>query len=106
MNTWGDWEEFQRLLEVLSSMAHKYGVSLTNIATRWVLQQPAVGAVIVGTRLGVSAHGEENSRVFDFELDEFDMKSIDAVALGVDLGKASAVYAQLGDCGNEYRAMH
>ncbi|KAK7751008.1 hypothetical protein SLS62_006993 [Diatrype stigma] len=106
MNTWGSWEEFQVLLEVLSSIAQKYGVSLTNIATRWVLQQPAVGAVIVGTRLGVSAHGKENARVFDFELDDVDMKAINAVALGEDFGKANAVYAQLGDCGNEYRAMH
>ncbi|KAI3401757.1 hypothetical protein diail_9421, partial [Diaporthe ilicicola] len=49
VQTWGSWAEFQALLETLSSVAKKHGdeVSLTNIASRWVLQQPAVGAVIV-----------------------------------------------------------
>lgn len=106
INTWGSWEEFQRLLAVLSTIAQKHGVSLTNVATRWVLQQRAVGAVIVGTRLGVSAHGDENGRVFGFELDDTDLKAINDSALGKDLKKAKPVYEKLGDCGNEYRAMH
>ncbi|EMR72515.1 putative aldo keto reductase protein [Eutypa lata UCREL1] len=92
INTWGSWEEFQRLLAVLSTIAQKHG--------------RAVGAVIVGTRLGVSAHGDENGRVFGFELDDTDLKAINDSALGKDLEKAKPVYEKLGDCGNEYRAMH
>lgn len=110
LQNWGSWSDFQILLQTLSSIAKKHGseVSLTNVATRWVLQQPAVGAVIVGTRLGVSSHASDNLNVFQFRLDEGDMAAINEVALGnvPDRAKARAVYEKLGDCGNEYRAMH
>lgn len=107
VQTWGKWPEFQAVLEVLSSVAWKYGegISLTNVASRWVLQQPAVGAVIVGNRLGVSSHALENLSAFRFELDEDDMAAIDMVALGEGGQKTRAVFEKLGDCGNEYRAM-
>ncbi|KAI1323294.1 aldo/keto reductase [Xylariaceae sp. FL0255] len=103
---WGTWSEFQGLLSTLSLIAKKYGVSLTNVATRWVLQQPAVGAVIVGTQLGVSAHGDENLAVFKFKLDNADIQLINEKALGDEGQKAAGVFKKLGDCGNEYRAMH
>lgn len=109
IETWGTWAEFQLLLSKLSSIAQKYGpaISLTNVATRWVLQQPAVGAVIVGTRLGVSSHAAENLSVFNFILDEEDIAIINrAVLSGPGMDKAKAVFDRLGDCGNEYRAMH
>ncbi|KAH8203914.1 hypothetical protein TruAng_001856 [Truncatella angustata] len=106
IGNWGTWAEFQALLGVLLSTADKYGVSLTNVATRWVLQQPAVGAVIVGTRLGVSAHGDENLKVFDFTLNDDDMESINNAALGGGGEKSLTIFQKLGDCGNEYRAMH
>ncbi|KAI1806281.1 aldo/keto reductase [Daldinia bambusicola] len=104
--SWGTWKEFQALLEGISTIAHKHGVSLTNIATRWVLQQPAVGAVIVGTRLGISDHVAENLKVFEFELDDNDMYSINGIALGSSRQKVTALFDKLGDCGNEYRKMH
>lgn len=106
ITTWGTWDEFQSLLSVLPSIAGKHGVSLTNVATRWVLQQEAVGAVIVGTRLGASSHGDENLKVFGFMLDADDMAAINAAALGPDGAKGQAMFEKLGDCGNEYRAMH
>lgn len=108
IQTWGSWPEFQELLETLSSVAEKHGegISLTNVASRWVLQQPAVGAVIVGNRLGVSSHAVENLNVFKFELDKDDIAAIDKVALGESGLKTRAVFDNLGDCGNEYRAMH
>lgn len=110
LQNWGTWADFQILLETLASIAKKHGpeVSLTNVATRWVLQQSAVGAVIVGTSLGVSSHASNNLTVFKFQLDEGDMAAINEVALGhvPDRAKAKAVFAKLGDCGNEYRAMH
>lgn len=110
LQNWGTWKEFQALLQTLSEIARKHGpeISLTNIATRWVLQQPAVGAVIVGTRLGVSSHAGDNLHVFKFRLDDSDMEAINKVALGEapGLAKAKAVFDKLGDCGNEYRAMH
>lgn len=110
LQNWGTWVDFQDLLETLSSIAKRHGseISLTNVATRWVLQQSAVGAVIVGTRLGVSSHASDNVNVFKFQLDEEDMMAINKVALGDAPGRerAKAVFDKLGDCGNEYRAMH
>lgn len=103
---WGTWDQFQELLAVLSAIAGRHGVSLTNVATRWILQQPAVGAVIVGTRLGVSAHGDQNLAVFTFQLNEAEMTDINALALGSNGEKSMAMFKKLGDCGNEYRAMH
>ena len=104
IETWGSWTEFRELLAVLSGVARKHGVSLTNVATRWVLQQPAVGAVIVGTRLGVSDHIDENTRVFSFELDAGDMARVDGAALGQRRSRTDVVYEALGDCGHEYRS--
>ena len=106
IHKWGTWADFQSLLRVLASTAEHYCVGLTNVATRWVLQKPAVGAVIIGTRLGVSAHDAENLAVFGFELSDDDIRAIDAVALGAAGERSVAMFEKLGDCGNEYRAMH
>ncbi|OTA88259.1 hypothetical protein M434DRAFT_23710 [Hypoxylon sp. CO27-5] len=106
IRTWGTWVEFQTLLECLSKITNKHSVSVSNIATRWVLQQPAVGAVIVGTRLGVTEHIEENLNVFGFELDDADISDINAIALGSSGEKMLDIFDKLGDCGNEYRKMH
>ena len=49
LKAWGDWALFQELLVVLRSIGNRHGgVSIANVATRWVLDQPAVGAVIIG----------------------------------------------------------
>ncbi|GAW21159.1 hypothetical protein ANO14919_106760 [Xylariales sp. No.14919] len=103
---WGTWVDFQELLHKLSTIAEKHGVSLTNVAIRWVLQKPQVGAVIVGTRLGVTTHDEDNLAVFDFELDHDDIQAIDKISLGDENERALELFGNLGDCGNEYRKMH
>ena len=48
IDTAGGWPAFQNLLAALDVTARRHGVSIANIATRWVLDQPAVGAVIIG----------------------------------------------------------
>ena len=49
LKAWGDWTLFQELLAVLRSIGDRHGgASIANVATRWVLDQPAVGAVIIG----------------------------------------------------------
>ncbi|XXG95393.1 hypothetical protein Hte_001655 [Hypoxylon texense] len=106
IRSWGSWDEFQVLLRCLSTVARKHRASIPNIATRWVLQQPAVGAVIVGTRLGVSDHVQDNLKAFEFELDENDTSSVNLVALGSSREKMLDLFTRLGDCGNEYRRMH
>ncbi|KAF6803540.1 Flagellar radial spoke protein 5 [Colletotrichum sojae] len=100
---WGTWQDFQDLLGVLSSIAQEHGVSLANVAVRWVLQQPSVGAVIVGTRLGVSSHVEDNLATFHFCLSDRDMDRTNAVALGTHRARTKRLFGSLGDCGAEYR---
>lgn len=69
--------------------------SIANVAVRWVLQQPAVAAAIVGARLGHAEHAAETVESTTFELDADDLAAFDAVFKdGKDLP---------GDCGDEYR---
>ncbi|HEY3739660.1 MAG TPA: aldo/keto reductase [Bryobacteraceae bacterium] len=91
----GGWQALQTLLRVAQGIAHKHGVSISNVATRWVLEQKAVAAVIVGARLGESEHRADNLRNFEFALDEEDHEM---------LSKAFEATNRLpGDCGDEYR---
>jgi aryl-alcohol dehydrogenase-like predicted oxidoreductase/enamine deaminase RidA (YjgF/YER057c/UK114 family) len=91
----GGWAVFQAVLAALERVATKHGASLSNIATRWVLDQPAVAAAIIGARLGESEHRAENARIFDLVLDEEDKATLDAAFAGSRLPP--------GDCGDEYR---
>jgi aryl-alcohol dehydrogenase-like predicted oxidoreductase/enamine deaminase RidA (YjgF/YER057c/UK114 family) len=91
----GGWPALQRILAALAEIAREHGVSVANVATRWVLDQPAVAAVIVGARLGQSEHRADNAALFTFALDADDMARID---------EALAATSRIpGDCGDEYR---
>ena len=64
----GGWEAYQALLATLSEIAGRHGVETGAVAIRFVLQEPAVAAVVLGaTRLGQM---ERNVRAFDFRLSE------------------------------------
>jgi aryl-alcohol dehydrogenase-like predicted oxidoreductase len=79
-------------------VAAKHGVSMANVAVRYVLDQPAVAGVIAGARLGISDNRADNARVFSFSLDEADHAALDAASgIGRDLMRV------IGDCGDEYR---
>lgn len=91
----GGWSAFQRILQSAHRVAQKHGVSIANVASRWILESPAVAAVIVGARLGVSAHIEDNAKLFTFSLDDEDR---------AEIGAALATLEPIpGDCGDEYR---
>ncbi len=75
--------------------ADKHGVSMANVACRHILEQPAVGGVIIGARLGESEHIEDNLKLFDFSLDAEDSSEIESAL--------SALGVVPGDCGDEYR---
>jgi aryl-alcohol dehydrogenase-like predicted oxidoreductase len=95
---WGNWQLFQELLQVLNTIAQKYQVSIANVAVRYILEQPTVAGAIVGARLGVSEHLEDNAKIFDFSLDSLDYNQINSVLVnGRDL------FQIIGDCGDEYR---
>ena len=57
-------------------------MSLANVATRWVLQQQAVAAVIVGARLGEREHRDDNLRLFSFALDAEDLAALEEAFAG------------------------
>jgi hypothetical protein len=91
----GGWGALQQVLAAARQVAHKHGVSVANVATRWVLEQPAVAAVIVGARLGEREHRADNLQLFAFAFDDEDR------AL---LNTAFAATTRIpGDCGDEYR---
>jgi diketogulonate reductase-like aldo/keto reductase/enamine deaminase RidA (YjgF/YER057c/UK114 family) len=91
----GGWDLFQDLLHTVEQVARKHGVSVANVACRYILEQPAVGGIIVGARLGKSEHIEDNLRLFQFSLDDASRAQI-AEAL-------SRLQPIPGDCGDEYR---
>jgi aryl-alcohol dehydrogenase-like predicted oxidoreductase len=95
---WGGWELFQELLLVLDEIAKKHNSSIANIATRFILDKPQVAGVIIGARLGITNHREDNTRVFDVTLDSNDISKIGAVTK-----KSNNLFNEIGDCGDEYR---
>ena len=91
----GGWEALQAILSAAHRVAKKHGVSIANVATRWILDQPAVAAVIVGARLGEREHREDNLRSFAFDFDAEDRALMDSA-----LARSTRIP---GDCGDEYR---
>lgn len=98
IDAWGGWQLFQQLLAALRAIADKHGVSIANVAQRYMLEKPAVAGVIIGARLGVAEHIAENARLFGFALDDDDNQAIATV-----LADARDLYRIIGDCGDEYR---
>ena len=98
IDAWGGWDLFQDLLTTLNAVASEHGVSTANVAVRYILDRPAVAGVIVGVRLGVAEHRDDNARVFEFTLSEEESERIRAVT-----SKANDLFAVIGDCGDEYR---
>jgi enamine deaminase RidA (YjgF/YER057c/UK114 family) len=91
----GGWSGFQAILSEAKKIAMKNQVSIANVATKWVLSQDHVGAVIIGARLGESEHRHNNLKLFEFELDAEDFKDLDTVF--------EDTTPVPGDCGDEYR---
>jgi aryl-alcohol dehydrogenase-like predicted oxidoreductase/enamine deaminase RidA (YjgF/YER057c/UK114 family) len=95
IDTAGGWGAFQRVLHAASSVARRLDVSIANVASRWVLEQPGMGGVIIGARLSQSAHVDDTQRLFSFALD---------AAAKAELAEALTHFAPIpGDCGDEYR---
>ncbi|KAI0665515.1 Aldo/keto reductase [Trametes maxima] len=101
LKAWGTWELFQALLRTLRDIADRHaGASIANVAVRWVLEHPFVGAVIIGARLGLTDYAEDNNRVFSFALTERDKTEIEAI---LRQSKSASMIMTIGDCGAEYR---
>lgn len=99
IEAWGGWNLFQELLSTLKRIAQKYNVSIANVATQYILDKSAaVAGVIIGVRLGIAEHRNNNAQVFNFSLDKSDYDDIDAVCK-----KSNDLFEIIGDCGDEYR---
>lgn len=98
IDVWGGWNLFQELLSVLDCIAKKHNVSISNVATRYILDKPAVAGVIIGVRLGLSEHILDNSRIFSLHLDSDDLEGIKSVT-----SRSQDLFTIIGDCGGEYR---
>jgi aryl-alcohol dehydrogenase-like predicted oxidoreductase/enamine deaminase RidA (YjgF/YER057c/UK114 family) len=91
----GGWAPFQRLLNSLKQTADEHDVSMANVASRFILEQPAVGAVIIGARLSQSEHIKNNQALLNFTPDAKDWYPI--------LDALNDLTPIPGDCGDEYR---
>lgn len=77
INDFGGWPLFQRLLAVLDDIARRHGVALSTVASRYVLDQPAVAALIQGARH--AGHLQHTLAVFQLALTDEDRQQIDSV---------------------------
>jgi aryl-alcohol dehydrogenase-like predicted oxidoreductase/enamine deaminase RidA (YjgF/YER057c/UK114 family) len=91
----GGWTPLQNLLQTLGCIARKHGVTIATISCRYMLDQPAVGGIILGARLGHGDHVKENMSVFDTSLDDADRADIQRAL--------SQLEVIPGGCGDEYR---
>jgi len=91
----GGWESFQGLLRTLHLLTKAKGVSMANIACRYILEQDAVGGIIIGARLGQSNRIVDNLRIFEFDLTAEDQNRIRAAL--------EQLHPIPGGCGDEYR---
>lgn len=95
IDTTGGWNAFQNLLHAVKRVADHHQVSIAAVASRWVLQQPAVAAVIVGARFGENDHSADTEKLLHFNLRETDREIIDKAL--------QQLSPPPGDCGDEYR---
>ena len=94
IDEFGPWERFQALLTLLRQIGDKHGVSLSSVATRWVLDQPQVAGAIVGARY--ARHLPKTLQVFDLALDDEDHAAIAALQAQAD-GPAGKVFGYESD---------
>ena len=72
----GGWQVFQNLLETLAGLAEKHETTIAAIAARWVLDQPGVAAIILGT--GSQSRVAEKLKLDELRLDDEDLQTIAA----------------------------
>ena len=102
IDQWGGWNLFQEMLGVLDKIAKEHNVSIANVASRYILNDATVGAVLIGCRFGIDGcdHAEDNFRSISstWSLSAENLASIKAVQ-----DKSNNLFEIIGDCGAEYR---
>ncbi len=77
IDEFGGWTRFQRLLDAVAEVARRHGTSIGAVAIAWVLEQPQVAGVIVGSR--DARHLPQTVTASAVRLDEADRHTLDAV---------------------------
>lgn len=77
IDEFGGWDLFQYLLATLKTVADKHGCTIAVIASRFMLDQPDVAALIIGAR--TADHLQSTLKIFDVKLDDQDRASINAI---------------------------
>lgn len=78
IDDFGGWAIFQQVLTTLARIAQKHSVSMTNVATKYILDKPQIAGVIIGARN--TSHLQDNLKTFGFDLDQEDRSLLQAVA--------------------------
>jgi enamine deaminase RidA (YjgF/YER057c/UK114 family) len=91
----GGWSALQHVLNAIASVAARHSVSIANVASRYILDQPGVAGVIIGARLGEREHIADTLRLFSLELSDDDRAEIRSALM--------TLQPIPGDCGDEYR---
>jgi aryl-alcohol dehydrogenase-like predicted oxidoreductase len=89
IDEFGGWDLFQALLTALRQVADRHEVTIANVAVRAMLDNPDVGAVILGARY--ARHLPQNLKALGFCLDQDDRARLDAV-LAQRRGPSGPVY--------------
>ena len=91
----GGWDAYQNLLNVVNQIAQNNDVSIANICSRYILENPLVAGIIIGARLGQNNHIEDNLNILKTKI------SKEEINLIRDAQKELTPIP--GDCGDEYR---
>ena len=91
----GGWDAYQNLLNVLNQIAQNNDVSIANICSRYILENPLVAGIIIGARLGENNHIKNNLNILKTKI------SKEEINLIRDAQKELNPIP--GDCGDEYR---
>lgn len=95
IDTAGGWSIFQDVLREVSAIAREVSHSISTVASKYMLDQKSVSAVIIGARLGQISHIDETISLFDFDLSDVQRNRIK---------EAICHFSPIpGDCGDEYR---
>jgi aryl-alcohol dehydrogenase-like predicted oxidoreductase/enamine deaminase RidA (YjgF/YER057c/UK114 family) len=91
----GGWDALQRVLRAAAPIAERHRTSIANVASRTILDQPGVAAVIIGARLGEAQHVDDTMQLFALSLTDEDRRALQAAI--------DTLTPIPGDCGDEYR---
>jgi aryl-alcohol dehydrogenase-like predicted oxidoreductase/enamine deaminase RidA (YjgF/YER057c/UK114 family) len=91
----GGWSALQHVLKATAAVAARHHVSMANVASRFILDQPGVAGVIIGARLGERQHIDDTLRLFSLALTDDDRREIRSAL--------DTLQPIPGDCGDEYR---